>query len=45
MQATTSIGMPIDYFNRLKVLSEKLHISRNKLMVEAIELVLAKYEH
>ncbi|MFA5376569.1 MAG: ribbon-helix-helix domain-containing protein [Dehalococcoidia bacterium] len=44
MQVSVSVGLQIKTVERLKVISERLHVSRNKLMNEGIEMVLQKYE-
>lgn len=45
MQVTTSIGIQVEKYEQLKALADKLHVSRNKLLSEGVDLVLAKYEH
>ena len=44
MQVSVSVGLQIKTVDRLKTISERLHISRNKLMNEGIEMMLQKYE-
>ena len=45
MQSSITIGIPEDLSNRLKKLVEFRKVSRNQVIREGIELVLAKYEH
>jgi predicted transcriptional regulator len=43
MQSNMTIGMPSELADKLGALAKKLKVSRNSLLVEGVNLVLAKY--
>ena len=43
MQVSTSVGLPEETMNKLKALAIKTEKTRNRLIREGVDLILAKY--
>jgi len=44
MQVGVTVGLSVDFIERLAKITERKRISRNKLMKEGIEMAILKYE-